>query len=95
MPRIQITRAAEEDLLAIARYVAADQLGPAQELLDRFDAVFARFAAQPLAGAIYLPRPRYRHFVVGNYVVFYEPEADGIRIARVIHAARDLPTALG
>ena len=32
---------------------------------------------------------RYRSFSVGNYVIYYSPVPDGIRVARVLHGARD------
>ena len=34
-----------------------------------------------------------RRFVVGNYVVFYEPLPDGIQVLRVLHGSRDVPVA--
>ena len=32
---------------------------------------------------------RYRSFTVGNYVIYFVPASGGIRIARVLHGARD------
>jgi toxin ParE1/3/4 len=32
--------------------------------------------------------PGVRRFVVGNYVLYFEPIDDGIRLLRVVHAAR-------
>lgn len=29
-------------------------------------------------------------FPVGNYVIFYEPIAGGVKVARILHEARDL-----
>lgn len=94
MPHVRLTRVAEEDILAIARYIAADNPPAAVAMIDRFDQAFSLHANQPQAAAIYEPRPIYRHFAVGNYVVFYQTEADGVLIARVLHGARDLPNLL-
>lgn len=95
MRRVDLTRSAEEDLLAIATWIAAENPGAAVALLDRFDRAFQLYAEQPQLAAHFAPRPQYRHFVVGNYVVFFEPHNDGIRIARVVHGARSLSKALG
>ncbi len=92
---VRLTQSAEEDLLAIAAHIAADNPNAARAFIDRFDHAFQLYATQQLAAAVYAPRPRYRHFAVGNYVVFYEPQVEGIVIARVLHGARDLPELLG
>ena len=34
-----------------------------------------------------------RSFAVGNYVIFYRPIPDGIRLLRVLNAARDIRKA--
>lgn len=94
MSRVHLTRTAEEDLLAIARYVAADNPTAAAELIERFDRALALYAAQPEAAAVYQPRPQYRHFVLASYVVFYQMQDDGILVTRVLHAARDIPRHL-
>jgi plasmid stabilization system protein ParE len=31
----------------------------------------------------------YRSFSVGNYVIYFKPAVDGVRIARVLHGSRD------
>jgi plasmid stabilization system protein ParE len=28
-------------------------------------------------------------FSIGNYVIYYRPAVDGIRVARIVHGARD------
>lgn len=95
MSRVQITRLAEEDLLVIVRQIAADNPSAAIDFIDRFDQACMIHASQPLAAAVYLPRSTYRNFAVGRYVVFYQPQPDGILVARVLHGARDLPHVLG
>ncbi|MBI1900405.1 MAG: type II toxin-antitoxin system RelE/ParE family toxin [Planctomycetia bacterium] len=39
--------------------------------------------------------PDIRAFVVGNYVLFYQPCADGIELLRALHASRDVNRAFG
>jgi toxin ParE1/3/4 len=31
----------------------------------------------------------YRRFTVGNYVIYFRPIDNGIRVARILHGARD------
>jgi toxin ParE1/3/4 len=93
--RVRLTLSAETDLLEIAAHIAADNPTAAASLVRRFDGAFETYAQQPDAAAVYHPRPRYRHFAVGNYVVFYEPLADGILVARVLHGSRNLAEILG
>jgi toxin ParE1/3/4 len=33
--------------------------------------------------------PGLRMFAVGNYVIYYRPQTDGVRLERVLHGARD------
>jgi toxin ParE1/3/4 len=94
MPRVDKTPLAENDLLEIVGRIAATSPASAEKLLDRFDKLFALYAASPEAAARFQPRSRYRHFTVGVYVVFYVPQVDGIQISRVLHGARDLPDLL-
>jgi toxin ParE1/3/4 len=35
--------------------------------------------------------PNLRSFPVGNYVVFYQAEPDGIIVVRILSGARDIP----
>lgn len=83
--------AAEADLLAIWRYIAADTDIAADRMLDRFDEALRLLEAKPKAGR---PRPELadgvRSFVVGRYVLFYAPITGGIALYRVLHSARDL-----
>jgi toxin ParE1/3/4 len=39
--------------------------------------------------------PNLRMFPVGNYVVYYRSEGDGVRIERVLHGAQDTDALLG
>ena len=36
-----------------------------------------------------------RSFPVGNYIIYYKPEPDGIIVARVLHGSRDPVAAFG
>ena len=83
--------AAEEDLIAIWSYIAADNPAAADRLLDRIDAALQFLAGNPHAGPA---RPELgdtiRSFVVGRYSLFYGVVDGGIELYRVIHGARDI-----
>lgn len=89
MARVVRTRQAREDVLAIWEYIAADNEGAADRLLRRFDETAQRLLENPKLGS---PQDRFRHGLrcmpVRNYLIFYEPITDGIRILRVLHGAR-------
>jgi len=77
-------------------YVAARDLRAADALVARIEARLRLLADNPRLGrdrgAL---RPGLRSFSVPPYVLFYRPIADGIRLVRVLHGARDIGAALG
>ena len=55
-----------------------------------------QLSEQPLIGAAQDKyRSGLRSFPVGKYVIFYEINAAGITIIRVLHGARDWPRIVG
>jgi toxin ParE1/3/4 len=89
MGRIVRTRQAREDVLAIWEYIAADNETAADRLLRRFDETARRLSENPALGSSQARfRQGLRCMPVGNYLIFYEPITDGIRILRVLHGAR-------
>lgn len=74
MSSLPIVRSAqaEEDLIAIWLYVAADNEAAADRLLDRIEGRWLQLAAYPLSGP---PRDDIasgvRHLVVGDYLTLY------------------------
>ncbi len=83
--------AAEDDLVAIWIYIAADNESAADALLDRLEDAFGLLAENPLIGRG-RPElaPHVRSFAVRRYVILYLPADDGIEIIRVVHGARDI-----
>ena len=83
--------AAEEDLLAIWLYIAADNDAAADRLLDRIGTALTMLAENPRAGP---SRPELgegiRSFAVGRYLLFYGVTAVGVELYRVVHGARDV-----
>jgi toxin ParE1/3/4 len=96
MRRVRRTKAAREDVAAIFAFVAERDLAAAEALIVRFDAKLRLLADDPLLGpARDELAPRLRSFVVGPYLLLYEPMTDGILLVRVLHGARHLRRALG
>lgn len=92
MARVIYTARAERDLDEIWKYIAGDNHPAAGRMLRRIDARAKAHADQPLMGSPSDDLPgELRYFVVGNYVAFYEPLKNGIRVMRVLHSARDIP----
>jgi toxin ParE1/3/4 len=88
---------AREDLHRIWNYLL--DASQSIEIADQFQrSIYAKcetYAKQPLSGEL---RPEYgtntRCFLVGSYVVFYEPSDCGIVVLQVIHGSRDVSAQL-
>ena len=95
LPRVRNTVLAEQDLEEIWLYIAADNIVAADALLDKVAAKSTLLASNPELGR---SRPEIheglRSFPVGNYILFYRPEAGGIELTRVLHGARDIDRQL-
>ena len=96
MAEVLQARAALRDLDEIWDYIARDNPGAASRLIERIAERCHLYAGQPMLGAA-CPQlaPDLRQFSVGNYVVFYQPQDDGILVVRVLHSARDIPSVFG
>jgi toxin ParE1/3/4 len=91
MPQVLRTPQAEQDLLEVWDYIAADNPVAADRLLDRIGHLCDRLAEFPEMGRERSElAPALRSFPVGNYVLFYRPADDGIQLIRVLHGARDV-----
>lgn len=89
-----------DDLDGIAAHIQQDNPDAAHRFLIAAQQAFALLASRPLIGQAF-PHPKHpelRVWPLGrrfrNYVVFYQPTAGGVEIARVLHVAQDLPTLL-
>jgi toxin ParE1/3/4 len=89
MQRVSYTNLARQDRLELWLYVATDNLSAADQLLDEIDEKLLLLAGSPSLGRA---RPEIgsgiRQFPVGNYLILYTPEPNGIRVLRVLHGAR-------
>jgi toxin ParE1/3/4 len=99
--RVVRERLAEIDLIKHVTYIARDRPSVALRFIDAVERAFERLAAMPeigpvrqfhsprLLGIRMWPVPDFR-----NYLIFYRFVAEEIQILRILHAARDLETAL-
>ncbi|MFT5029725.1 MAG: plasmid stabilization system protein ParE [Candidatus Binatia bacterium] len=91
------------DMAEIFDFIAADNLDAADRVADGIVATFRELARQPFIGRPYplkhpmlqgirmcpafrIPSPSFK-----NYLIFYRPADDEIRILYVFHVARDVP----
>jgi toxin ParE1/3/4 len=81
----------EQDLIAIWRYIAADNPPAAARLLEKIDRRIESLAQYPLLGE---HQPEFgentRRIIEGNYLVYYYALPDTIHVLRVFHGARKI-----
>ena len=90
--RLVFTPLAEQDLEAIAAYIAADNLVRALSFVRELRAQCQRITLNPSG---YRLRPELddgiRSCAHGHYIIFFEATAEAVLVVRVLHSARDLP----
>src|SRR5688572_11326824 len=94
MERLLFDRDAKDDLRQIVRHIGIEQMRPetARAMARKIYRECKRYARNPLIGERRDDLlTGIRIFTVRPYVVFYHPLANDIRVARVIHGARDYP----
>jgi toxin ParE1/3/4 len=85
---------AQDDLRQIVHYIGIEQMRPdaARNMAAKIHRECKRYAQSPSMGERRDDLLQgIRVFTVRPYVVFYHPLDDGIRVARIIHGARDFP----
>ena len=86
---------AKRDLDAIKRYLLGKRASAAKLVLQDIRAACELLGAHPALGRSQQDlAPDVKSFPVRSYMVLYEVDQPAIRILRVIHGKRDLPTAL-
>ncbi|MBI5440719.1 MAG: type II toxin-antitoxin system RelE/ParE family toxin [Deltaproteobacteria bacterium] len=101
MKPVRVRPRADREIDDHAGYIAKDYLEAALRFLDAVQAAFDRIGERPSIGS-----PRYAHLPImenlrvwavpdfENYLVFYVERDDYVDVLRVLHAARDIPSAL-
>ncbi|MFJ1254290.1 type II toxin-antitoxin system RelE/ParE family toxin [Cupriavidus sp. CuC1] len=91
--RLTITPLAEQDLEAIADYIAADNIERALTFTVELREQCRRIASNARG---YRRRAELgsdiRSCSYGNYVIFFAAGRDEVTVIRVLHGARDFPT---
>ncbi|MEN9574915.1 MAG: hypothetical protein RL514_2770 [Verrucomicrobiota bacterium] len=86
------TPEARLDLCDIWEYIADDNVSAADRLVEEIDAQCKFLARMPEIGRLREElSPHLRSWVVGNYVIFYRPQPNGIEVIRVLHGRRNFP----
>ena len=90
---IRLLRLAEEDLIDIVTYIAAERPSAAEALASRVEKDLRLLADNPHLGRIpddeELTRLGYRNLVIEDYLAFYTGEGNTIIVHRIIRGARD------
>jgi plasmid stabilization system protein ParE len=90
---VRLLRIAENDLLEIVNYIAADRPSAADSLASKIEKNLILLSKHPHLGRIpgeeELTRMGYRYLVIDNYLLFYTLEEDAILVHRILHGARD------
>lgn len=96
MPKITISPTAREDLKAIKDYIARDNNKAAISYIQLLKLKFIKLSHAPKIGLDDQTYLGLKKFPVGNYLIFYREnnKGNGIEIARVLHAARDVEKIL-
>ena len=100
MSRVVLSEAVRDDRREITAFtVERFGIGQARRLRDQFQTTLNNLAESPLLGRtneeLDPPGRSFRYFVVmKSFIIVYEPTEDGIRVARLLHGARNLAAEL-
>jgi toxin ParE1/3/4 len=91
LAKIERSQQAEQDLIDLWTYIAADNPAAADNLLDQIESVCKMLARAPLLGRARSELAAgLRSFSVGDYLIFYLPRKNGIVVVRVLSGHRNL-----
>jgi toxin ParE1/3/4 len=94
--RLVFTPLAEQDLEAIADYIAADKPVRAVTFVRELRAQYNHIALNPPGYRLRTELGEgIRSCAHGNYVIFFVAGTDEVTIVRILHGTRNLPTVLG
>ena len=94
MGRVLRSQLSVRDYEDIWHYIARDDADAADRLISDFEHYLGLLATMPEMGKNESDlAPNLRSFPVGNYLLYYRPNADGIELVRALHGARDINPA--
>ena len=84
--------AADQNLCDIDEYLSQFYPSTAANFFARLDKQILLLQDMPYIGAVYIPRPKYRRLIVGDYLVFYvvDENSNTVEIRRVLHGSQDV-----
>lgn len=92
MSKIQYSHLAKRDLAEIWLYIAEDSPANAGSFIEYIEQKCLMLAEMPKLGREYTELANGLYgFPIKNYIVFYEISDEGIVIARVLNAKRNIP----
>ena len=96
MKRLILAPKARADLFDIDTYIAERNPLAAERLIERLIQAMKILSQMPEMGRQCddLGLPSVRRFVVEKHHIFYVIDGKGIKVVRVIHGRRDVPTVL-
>jgi toxin ParE1/3/4 len=89
--RLEWSKAARADLLAILEYISDDNPAAAERLIADIEAKASRLAERPELYRMGQMAVTREMVVRPNYLVVYAADAQAVRILRVLHAAQKWP----
>jgi toxin ParE1/3/4 len=92
MPTFILSDEAEADIAGISEYIAERNVAAAIKMLCRIEEACQILAENPGLGESRngFGVPGCRSFTVSRYVIFFRPNANGVDVARILDASRDL-----
>ncbi len=92
MPTYVLSHEAVSDIKGITDYIAQQNVTAAIKLLGRIEETCQMLAENPGLGEVRqgFGIPGCRSYTVSRYVVFFRPSNNGIAVARILDASRDL-----
>ena len=89
--KVFIARQARSDIFAIGQYIAGENIGAADRMMDALEARCAGLKIFPDRFPVAYPDPNpVRRLSEGAYNIFYTVRADHVRIERGLHSALDI-----
>lgn len=97
MTQFILTPRAAQDVNDIWDYIANDNVGAADRVLDALHNAMLKLAKHPAIGHWRedLTDKRHRFFLVYSYLIVYRHETKPLQIVRILHASRDVQSILG
>ena len=93
MVRVELSLDAQRDVLEIAAHITTESCSRqrGEDFLEGVFAICETLASHPAMGELRteLKTALDRSFSAGRYVIYFQPTAAGIVVARMLHGSRD------